>query len=93
VTVTEWATTSGINAVPRRIGAGDFSGDGKGDVLWRHATRGEVWLWPMNETTVLSETYAATVDPAYDIVGPGDYNGDGKSDILWRYLANGRRGD
>ena len=71
MTVTEWATTSGINAVLGRIGAGDFSGDGKGDVLWRHATRGEVWLWPMNGTTVLSETNVATVDPAYDIVGTG----------------------
>jgi hypothetical protein len=93
VTVTEWATTSGINAALGRIGAGDFSGDGRGDVLWRHATRGEVWLWPMNGTTVLSETNVATVDPAYDIVGTGDYNGDGKSDILWRQLTNGRRGD
>ena len=28
--------------------AGDFTGDMKSDILWHHATRGEVWLWPMD---------------------------------------------
>ena len=37
----------------------------------------------------VTETYIATIDPAYDIVGTGDYNGDGKSDILWRHTAHG----
>ena len=27
---------------------GDFTGDLKSDILWRHATRGDVWLWPMD---------------------------------------------
>ena len=26
----------------------DFGGDGKSDILWHHASRGEVWVWPMN---------------------------------------------
>jgi len=70
-------------------GLGDQNGDGMADVLWRNKTTGMIYVWPMDGTTVLSETYVATVDPAYDIVGTGDYNGDGKSDILWRHLTNG----
>jgi len=50
VSVTAGATTSGINFGLAGMGAGDFNGDLKGDVLWRHATRGEVWLWPMDGT-------------------------------------------
>ena len=25
------------------VGTGDYNGDGKSDLLWRHATNGEVW--------------------------------------------------
>ena len=31
-------------------GAGDYDGDGKADILWRHATQGDVWVWLMNGT-------------------------------------------
>jgi hypothetical protein len=53
-----------------RIAAtGDYNGDGKADILWHHATRGEVWLWLMDGTTRLSETWVATVpDTGYRII-------------------------
>jgi hypothetical protein len=48
---------------------GDYDGDGKGDILWRHATQGDVWVWLMNGTTKLSETWVATVpDTGYQII-------------------------
>ena len=69
---------------------GDFTGDGKSDVLWRHVTRGEVWLWPMDGATRVSETYVRTVaDTNWEIRGLGDQTGDGKADILWRNKTTG----
>jgi hypothetical protein len=70
--------------------AGDFDGDLKSDILWRHATRGEVWLWPMDGTARLSETYVRTVaDTGWEIRGLGDQTGDGQADILWRHKDTG----
>ena len=42
-------------------GVADFTGDGKADILWHHATAGEVWVWRMDGATRLSETWVATV--------------------------------
>jgi hypothetical protein len=68
----------------------DFTGDLKSDVLWRHATRGDVWLWPMDGATRLSETYVRTVpDTGWQIRGLGDQTGDGIADILWRHAPTG----
>ena len=56
----------------------DFDGDGLSDVLWRHATRGDVWLWPMDGAARTAETYVRTVaDTNWEIRGQGDQNGDG----------------
>jgi len=69
---------------------GDFTGDGKRDILWHHATRGEVWIWEMDGTTRRSATLVATVpDTEYRIVGTGDFNGDGMADILWHHATRG----
>jgi len=68
----------------------DFTGDGKADILWHHATRGEVWLWTMNGTTLVGQAYVGMVpDTGYRILGNGDYNGDGKADILWHHATRG----
>jgi alpha-tubulin suppressor-like RCC1 family protein len=73
-------------AVPR-----DFTGDLKSDILWRHATGGDVWLWPMNGAARTAETYVRTVaDTTWEIRGLGDQTGDGKADILWRNKINGQ---
>jgi peptidyl-Lys metalloendopeptidase len=70
---------------------GDFTGDLKSDILWRHATRGEVWLWPMDGAARLSSTFVRTVsDTNFEIRGVGDQNGDGTADVLWRNKVNGQ---
>jgi len=71
-------------------GRADFTGDLKSDILWRHSTFGEVWLWPMDCTARTAETYVRTVaDTNWEIRGLGDQTGDGKADILWRHKTTG----
>jgi hypothetical protein len=71
-------------------GGGDFTGDLKSDLLWRHGTQGDVWLWAMDGGVSTSETYMRTVaEPGWEIRGLGDQTGDGTADILWRHAPTG----
>ncbi len=72
----------------RMVGAADFDGDGKADILWRNYSTGDVALWFMNGTTRKSEsTILRGLDTLWKVVGVDDYNNDGFADIFWR-LAN-----
>ncbi|TMH93500.1 MAG: VCBS repeat-containing protein [Betaproteobacteria bacterium] len=70
---------------------GDHDGDGRSDILWRNASTGENYLYPMNGTTILAgEGFLRTVaDLNWKIAGVGDFDGDGKADILWRNSSTG----
>jgi transcriptional antiterminator Rof (Rho-off) len=53
----------------RPVNCGDYDLDGKADIAWHHATRGEVWIWLMDGTTSVSETWVGTVpDVGYRII-------------------------
>ena len=83
---TETTSVSGKGIVTH----GDVSGDGMGDVLWRHVTAGDVWLWPMDGAMRTAEWYVHTVaEPGWEIRGLGDQTGDGKADVLWRNAQTG----
>ncbi len=57
---------------------GDFDGDGKADILWRH-TAGAVDVWLMNGASVIATGSLGAVDLAWTIEGIGDFTGDGKA--------------
>jgi len=61
----------------------DFNGDRAGDILWRDAS-GNVAMWLMDGTIILTNGYVGNVSTSWAPVGFGDFNGDGKADILWR---------
>ena len=68
----------------------DLTGDRKSDILWHHATRGEVWLWPMDGAAHTAESYVGLVGEAgWEVRGLGDQTGDGQADLLWRHGPTG----
>jgi hypothetical protein len=68
------------------VGVGDFNGDAKADLLWRH-TSGAVAIWLMNGTAVAGSAVLGTVTTDWTIERVGDYNADGQADILWRHTS------
>ena len=71
----------------RLVGIGDFNGDGRDDVLLRHAD-GRWHYYPMNGRSVApgGGSVAMTQDLAYRVAGVGDFDGDGRADVLLRHL-------
>jgi hypothetical protein len=64
---------------------GDFSGDGKADIVWQRDD-GHLSIWGMNGTTATfgQPLNPGFVDPAWRIMATGDFNGDGKADLVWQ---------
>ena len=72
------------------VGLADHDRDGRADVLWHHATSGEVWVWRMEGTTIRDFLHVATVgDANFRVAGVGDYDGDGRADVLWHHATSG----
>lgn len=68
----------------------DADADWMSDLLWRHATQGDLWLWGIQNGAKHAEGYVQTVsDTDWEIRGQGDFNGDRKADILWRHKTTG----
>ena len=50
------------------VGTGDFDGDGRSDILWRHTVQGDVWGWLMDGATHPPGLYVATMPVGYQII-------------------------
>src|SRR5262249_9794854 len=77
-------------------GTGDFTGDGKGDLLWRNDA-GAVSVWQMDGGTRTGNLAVTAPSGGGDtadwvVVGTGDVNADGKADVIWRNESNGNLG-
>jgi hypothetical protein len=68
------------------VGTGDFNGDGKTDILWRH-TSGAIYVWLMDGTTVVSGVSLPATDPSWSVSAVGDLNGDEKPDVIFRHTS------
>jgi hypothetical protein len=64
---------------------GDFNGDGRTDILWRHEN-GTFGNWLANESgTGFTINNASLVHVSgWTTAGVGDFNGDGFDDLMWR---------
>jgi hypothetical protein len=71
-------------------GTGDFNGDGKEDILWRHHGKGYNLIWYLDGVKWIGNGWLPTVaDTNWEIEGTGDFNGDGMVDILVRNYEAG----
>src|SRR5882724_8417633 len=86
LTITNQVCTPGAGPCTTSTRRGDFDGDGKSDILWRH-TSGTLYQWLLNGTTVIGAGSPGGAPTDWTVVGVGDFNGDGKADILWRHTS------
>lgn len=70
---------------------GDINGDGVPDVVWLDSTSGQVAIWLMSSSSVISvATFPGAVGAGsqWKLAAIGDVNGDGRSDLVWRNAAS-----
>jgi hypothetical protein len=73
------------------IGAADFDGDGRADILYRNTATGAFWLLEMDGYAVkLQGKIYQEADNDWKVVALTDFNNDGRADILWRHDRNGQ---
>ena len=67
------------------VGAGDFNGDGKSDILWQD-DNGSAGVWLMNGASVIAhDIVGSNLDTDWNVTGAIDFNDDGDADILWQH--------
>lgn len=77
----------------RVVGVGDFSIDGRPDLLWRHVQSGKLVVWAMSDLLRTSGVFlnpSQMTDLNWQPVAVGDFNADGKADIVWQHTLSGR---
>jgi hypothetical protein len=89
-----WPPTNPGDAAWVPLVAGDFNGDGKSDLIWRHTPTGRVIVWYMDGST-RTGTFALwpATNPgesAWRPMAANDFDADGQTDIIWRNTDTGR---
>ncbi len=72
------------------LAATDVDGDGNIDLVWHHATLGEVQAWLMNGPVHTSTlTLGTEPDTNWVLSGAGDIDSSGAGDLLWHNRVTG----
>lgn len=81
----------GWGGIAELLSPGDWDGDGRPDVLARHAGTGALWLYSGSGSGGFASSRQIGVGwSAFDqLTGPGDWDGDGRADLLARHVATG----
>ncbi len=71
------------------VAAGDFTGDGKADLVWQNLDSGNLSLWAFDGTLRTSGTAFAGPGADWRVAASGDFDADGRRDLLFRNQATG----
>ena len=70
--------------------AGDFTVDGRADILWRNTDTGNAILWQMDGFDKQATGSIGGAGTEWQVRGLADFNADTKTDLLWRNTVTGQ---
>jgi subtilisin-like proprotein convertase family protein len=77
----------------KMAGTGDFDQDSRPDIAWHHQAVGQIVLWYMNGSSLVTGTFTtpSTMDLSYRLVGVADFSEpqDNLPDFVWRNPTTG----
>ncbi len=69
--------------------AGDFTVDGRADILWRNTDTGVTAIWKMDGFAMDGSASIGAPPLEWQVQGLADFDGDARADILWRHGTSG----